>query len=332
MTLLRQFKRDPTWTQARKLARQISPSSYKYVAGFVVILLVLLGWWRWGSEDGALANGRGLTSSRGYARSNKNGRDARGIRQSSPRNLNWRQLAEPVNWGDHVGLGRARQLVLERTPALYVDIGDGGDDGPVSGTFYRARRTLDEILADEELLTEDPKKALSKDSQTGTVALAPRPHSRVSERDRHGVLGGACTEWSSGIVGTGEWLGDQVDMRKEQSISNSDQGRNTSRFHTPERKALVDHILDWGWVYLDEEDKTNTAKLLKSAKAEGWWDKLPLRDQVRDDPVRMKTAAVGWSRAYTPTVGQWRKSALEIQLERMVRRHPIVVFSKTTCP
>lgn len=38
------------------------------------------------------------------------------------------------------------------------------------------------------------------------------------EVDRHGIFGGSSTEWTTGIVGMGGWLGDFVDMRKKSAI------------------------------------------------------------------------------------------------------------------
>ena len=46
----------------------------------------------------------------------------------------------------------------------------------------------------------------------------------------------------------------------------------------------------------------------------------------------MEAAALRWSRIYGAEVGDSNKSALEVAIEALVRRVPIVIFSKTTCP
>lgn len=219
--------------------------------------------------------------------------------------LQWGSRQTVENWGDHVGLGRARKEVLERTPSPYVDIGDGWKGG--KGPLYRARG----VEADE------PSKKAGKKVQQRNWEF---------ERDRHGIMGGASVEWSSGVVGSGTFLGAEVDMRKDSAIPPSP--TQTSL----ERQALTAHILENGWIYLDDEDRINSEKLIAQAKEEGWTDKLPLRDQVRGNEQKQQEAANGWSRIYTVMEGAWKKSALEMALEKMVRRNPVVVFSKTTCP
>lgn len=317
LALLRQLVRNPSLTTVRKVSAQL-PRWYKYVFGTMTVLL--LYWTVFSSRHDRSAGD--IVARRGY-RAGKNG-DARGIRKGHTK-LEWRRMAEAVNWGDHVGLGRARQQVLERTPKDYVDISDGGEDGPV-GELYRSRRTLSEILRDGKDVEDS-----AADKKAKKAKLAKR--NWAFEQDRHGVLGGASTEWSSGVVGSGTYLGDHVDMRKESSFGEKDDDtRDESKFEAPARDVLVGHILKWGWEYLDEEDRTNTEKMMAQAEEEGWWDALPLREQVRNDTGRRLEAAVSWSRVYTASEGQWKKSALEVQLEKMVRRHPIVVFSKTTCP
>jgi len=149
-----------------------------------------------------------------------------------------------------------------------------------------------------------------------------------------GVLGGGSIEWSSGIVGSGVYLG-QVDMRKDTGISFDDpllSKRTLAEKDAQEQlETLQKHILENAWVYLDEEDRVNTEKLLKEAKEKDFMDKLPLRDQVRDDEEGRKKASEGWARVYGSMVNEWGKSALEVQVEKLVRRIPVVVFSKTTC-
>lgn len=43
-------------------------------------------------------------------------------------------------------------------------------------------------------------------------------------------------------------------------------------------------------------------------------------------------AALGWSRIFGAMEGEFVKSALEVAIEKLVRRVPVVIFSKTTCP
>lgn len=224
--------------------------------------------------------------------------------------LQWGSRQQQVvdNWGDHVGLGRARQEMLDRTPKQYTDIGDRGSGG--GGELYRARGI-------ESAVEGKGGKKIQRNWDF--------------EEDRHGILGGASVEWSSGVVGGGTYLGAEVDMRKSQPGSSPSPSPSSSS-SSAERQALTSHILAQGWVYLDAEDQSNSEKLLAQAREEGWIDKLPLRDQVRGDEDRMREAAEGWSRIFAVSEGQWKKSALEVQLEKMVRRHEVVVFSKTTCP
>jgi hypothetical protein len=211
------------------------------------------------------------------------------------------------NWGDHVGLGRARPGVLESTPSPYADIGDKFFRG--NGPLYRTRK-----MGEVEM------------EQHGK----PAARNFEFERDRHGIMGGASVEWSAGVVGSGIWLGDTVDMRKDSSSQHQHPLMTLST--RAERSALTDHILENGWKYLDSEDEINSKKLIAEAREKGFMDSLPLRDRVRGDPVKSREAALGWSRIYTVMEGEWRKSALEVVVEKMVRRVPVVVFSKTTCP
>lgn len=231
--------------------------------------------------------------------------------------LRWGSHQNVENWGDHVGLGRAREGVLERTPSPYTDIGDHWKGG--HGALYRGRRTLQEILGHEEEGEDELEKEEKEKVQERNWEF---------ERDRHGVMGGASVEWSSGVVGSGTFLGPYVDMRKDSSL----QAPTSPAYTSLERRALTDHILQFGWQYLDEEDQLNTEDLISRATKEGWMDSLPLRDRVRGDELKELWAAQGWSRIYTVMEGHWRKSALEVALEKMVRRVPVVVFSKTTCP
>lgn len=245
--------------------------------------------------------------------------------------LRWGSQQNVANWGDHVGLGRARAGVLEKTPSPYVDIGDHWKGG--RGALYRARRSITEMLRDDQA-EEDEE---DEDEEEREDKLKVEEEHKVQERnweferDRHGVMGGASVEWSSGVVGSGKFLGAQVDMRKDSSVAPPPLTPHPSGTSL-ERRALTSHILDLGWQYLDEEDQANSEDLISRAKEEGWLDSLPLRDRVRGDEDKMLEAAEGWSRIYTVMEGVWRKSALEVQLEKMVRRVPVVIFSKTTCP
>ncbi|KAK4048898.1 hypothetical protein OIV83_004454 [Microbotryomycetes sp. JL201] len=301
--------------------------------------------------------------------------------------LRWATEQTVSNWGDHVGLGRARQDVLDRTPRPYTDIGDHWMSGQKTAHLYFKRRTLDEIRKGLPAQHHEAGEDDAEGAAGGDDGNKKAKRNSDFERDRHGVMGGASVEWSKGVVGSGKYLGEFVDMRKDGSYdpredelgyvpnehvlaedddddvddvdddddhaaandreesgsglhvrSSSDSSLSFESLstrelvHKAERRALIDHILDQGWVYLDEEDKTNTEKLLAQAKKEGFMDSLPLRDRVRGDLALMEEAAIGWSRIYTAQKGEWQKSALEVSLERMVRRVPIIVFSKTTCP
>ncbi|GAA5872838.1 hypothetical protein JCM1840_005865 [Sporobolomyces johnsonii] len=229
-----------------------------------------------------------------------------------------------VNWGDHVGLGLYRAKALASTPQGYADITDKLPhlDLALSGPLYRKRRSQDEARRGVEAI--DLTDGKDKDRE------ARKARSRY-EKDRHGVLGGASVEWSSGVVGSGTWLGPGVDMRKDGTYEHELLHSSTDAA-TKQLEALTEHIVEKGWVYLDAEDQANSEKLLAEAKEKGFLDTLPLRDQVRGDEEGMRKAAEGWSRVYGAMAGEWGKSALELQLERLVRRAPVVVFSKTTCP
>ncbi|KAK4053347.1 hypothetical protein OIO90_003959 [Microbotryomycetes sp. JL221] len=320
--------------------------------------------------------------------------------------LRWGAEQTVSNWGDHVGLGRARQDVLDRTPRPYIDIGDHwiGSSQPNKRTggahLYFKRRTLQQIRSGEPV--QHHHEPGEEDGNENNGDNDGNKRNWDFERDRHGVMGGASVEWSKGVVGSGKYLGEIVDMRKDGSYdpreedeeeqeddlsklaSRQERGHtgndeaadededdeedeededgvehtrrdevddNKHKFvqprdpqimfdsastrqlvHKAERRALVDHILEQGWLYLDEDDKTNTEKLLSQAKKEGFMDSLPLRDRVRGDEELMEEAAIGWARIYTAQKGEWQKSALEVALEKMARRVPIIVFSKTTCP
>lgn len=95
---------------------------------------------------------------------------------------------------------------------------------------------------------------------------------------------------------------------------------------------VIGSILEHAWSFIDAEDEANAAKLLFEARRDKYLKGLPLRDRVRNDEVAMKEAAMSWSRLYGVMEGEGVKSALEVQVEKLVRRVPLVVFSKTTCP
>ncbi|GAA6016710.1 hypothetical protein JCM10207_000155 [Rhodosporidiobolus poonsookiae] len=231
------------------------------------------------------------------------------------------------NWGDHVGLGLAREKARAGTPKPYSDIGDRLPrlDEQLGGPVYRKRRSRAERAAGVE------KQDLSEAGRAGKKKKKTAAQVKAQESERHGTLGGTSVEWSSGIVGSGAWLG-PVDMRKDApSAPAPPPPAETSAAAAP-LDALTSHIVDKGWVYLDDEDRTNTEKLQLEARAKDFLESLPLRERVRGDEEGMKSAAEGWARVYAAEAGGWPKSALEVQLEKLVRRHPVVVFSKSTCP
>jgi len=224
------------------------------------------------------------------------------------------------NWGDHVGLGNAREKILASTPKGYGDITDRLYPDGLEGWVYRKRRSRWEVERGVEAMS----------LTVPTIGKGKKGKMQVGT----GVLGGGSVEWSSGIVGSGVYLG-QVDMRKDTGISSNDPllSKRTLAETDAQKQlgTLQEHILENAWVYLDEEDQVNTEKLLKEAKEKDFMDKLPLRDQVRDDEEGRKKASEGWARVYGSMVNEWGKSALEVQVEKLVRRTPVVVFSKTTC-
>ncbi|GAA5913717.1 hypothetical protein JCM8208_003864 [Rhodotorula glutinis] len=242
-----------------------------------------------------------------------------------------------TNWGDHVGLGLQRDKVLAGTPAGYADLGDRHPrlDDELDGPFYRRRRSVE----------QKKRGDTAQDLGGGGAGKKQNKAAQGAIKDRHGVLGGANVEWSSGVVGSGEWLGPGVDMRKDgtESLSFSHfdpsagagagaRPASSGAATAPGHSALVEHIASNGWLYLDDEDRANTAKLHADARAQGFFDTLPLRERVRDDPEARRQAAQGWASVYAASDAGRQKSALEVQVERMVRRVPVVVFSKTTCP
>lgn len=231
-----------------------------------------------------------------------------------------------LNYGDYIGLGHAREKTRASTPVPYSDISDKLPrfDRELSGPLYRKRRSREE--RDSGVEPQDLDEGGTEKKKKSKKAT------QAAEKERHGVLGGASTEWSTGIVGSGTYLG-PVDMLKDSPASShrfphDDDPTATS----PALHALQSHILVKGWVYLDEEDRVNTEKLQKEAREKDFLESLPLRERVREDQEGRKDAAEGWARIYAAEAGGWPKSALEVQLERMVRRAPVVVFSKTTCP
>ncbi|KDE05071.1 hypothetical protein MVLG_04512 [Microbotryum lychnidis-dioicae p1A1 Lamole] len=308
--------------------------------------------------------------------------------------LRWQPLHSVVNWGDHVGLGRARQGMLEHTPKVYNDITDRVDvKGLSDEPWYRVRK------CDLPIGSVEAWAKLMKDREQ----MSPSELEKKSEgglgNERRGVMGGASVEWSTGIVGSGVWLGEGADMRKiatspeallarmqkEEQLKKASRlsGRDGDDFEEEEedleegaglieadamkaeqdkleedeanltdeereeaedirevmemmkpkspRHALEQFILEKAWEYLDEEDEVNTKKIMEDAKKRGSVDHLPLRDQVRDDEGKRKEAAEAWSRIYAISDGERVKSALEVQLEKLVRRVPIVVFSQSDC-
>lgn len=229
----------------------------------------------------------------------------------TPRNIRTYR-GEPRNWGDYVGQGLARAKLLAETPPRYADLGDRWTAG--SGPFYRARRSGG----------DKPKGVGSVVSAGGSLG-----HDSAFETQRRGVLGGASTEWSSGVVGMGDWLGGVVDMRKGFNTPLASEG---AQMVTAARAGLAAHILESAWTFKDAEDEANTNALLIDARLNKFLETLPLRDRVRDDPIASKKAADMWSSIYGALEGESVKSALEVSVEKLVRRVPVVMFSKTTCP
>ncbi|KAI5474598.1 glutaredoxin domain containing protein [Pseudohyphozyma bogoriensis] len=235
---------------------------------------------------------------------------------------------EATNWGDYVALGHARAKVLSSTPPSYADLGDKWVGG--SGPLYHSRSL--------------PFSSTSRDGIDEAVAKksSVRRTGGGFESGRHGVLGGASVEWSAGVVGMGRWLGDRVDMmkdsgkRQKRAEEGDDEGVEAVELEeagsSPARRALSDHILNHAWLYLDEEDETNTKKMLAKAEKDGTVNTLPLRDRVRGDAALRREASVGWSRIFAAMEGETGKSALEVAVEKLVRRAPVVVFGLTTCP
>ncbi|GAA5889846.1 hypothetical protein JCM6882_004340 [Rhodosporidiobolus microsporus] len=232
-----------------------------------------------------------------------------------------------LNYGDYVGLGQARQKVLDATPRGYADVSDKIPwlDKVLDGPLYRSRRSRREREQGKEAVR------LGKEGKRSAGG-------RRAEMERHGTLGGASVEWSTGVVGSGTYLG-PVDMRKDppssSSSSSSSSADDDPSTTSPALAALTSHILSRGWEFLDEEDRLNTLKLHSDARAKGFLASLPLRERVRDSEKGRREASEGWARIYAAEAsggGGGVKSALEVQLERLVRRAPVVVFSKTTCP
>ncbi|GAA5838170.1 hypothetical protein JCM11251_004729 [Rhodosporidiobolus azoricus] len=228
-----------------------------------------------------------------------------------------------LNYGDYVGLGHQREKVLQSTPPGYADISDKLPwlDKVLAGPLYRRRRSRKE-----------------RDDGVDRVPLereGKRSTDRKAEKERHGTLGGSSVEWSTGIVGSGTYLG-PVDMRKDSPRSPRPSYSDHDAPSSAALSALSSHIVERGWEFLDAEDEANTAKLQAEAQEKGFLDTLPLRERVRNDEEGRKTAAEGWARIYAAEAsggsGGGVKSALEVQLERLARRAPVVVFSKTTCP
>lgn len=220
---------------------------------------------------------------------------------------------EAKNWGDYVGLGLARTKILEQTPSNYAELGDKWTGG--AGALYQAYVEPGSVDLASLVQIEGEGEKESTLMREGNF-----------ESDgRRGIYGGASTEWSSGVVGMGQHLGNAVDMRKL-PLPIMDE------IVLPARTTLVRHILAQGWSYLDATDEANTLKLLAEAEASRDFASLPLRDRVRGNEKAMSAAAVRWSRIYGAEEGEGRKSALEVAVEKLVRRAPVVIFSKTTCP
>lgn len=158
-----------------------------------------------------------------------------------------------TNWGDYVGLGLQRAKVLSGTPQGYADIGDRWArlDKELGGPFYRRRRSVEEKARGDE----------PQDLSEGTAGKGKKAATVLN--DRHGVLGGASVEWSTGVVGSGAWLGPGVDMRKDGSYAlpvptddDADEGQgegsaapssSSAAMLTRGHAAFVDRIVDRGW-------------------------------------------------------------------------------------
>lgn len=236
---------------------------------------------------------------------------------------------EPRNWGDYVGQGLARAKLLAETPPRYADLSDRYHSGS-KGPFYRGRTS--ELQKPAPIPKAVAASIEGKKSKKAAAAVAAVPAADSGslgdfETERRGVLGGASREWSTGVVGMGDWLGGTVDMRKLPLPVGESTASDKSA-----RAGLAAHILESAWTFKDAEDEANTNALLTDARLNNFLETLPLRDRVRDDPAASAKAAEMWSSVYGALEGDSTKSALEVAIEKLVRRVPVVIFSKVTCP
>ncbi|GAA95581.1 uncharacterized protein L969DRAFT_311008 [Mixia osmundae IAM 14324] len=235
------------------------------------------------------------------------------------------------NWGDWVAQGKGRQKMLESSHPDFHGLGDDykviglGDSSEIFynavGQAHRARRPIAGLHFSSDA-TFDAK--------------------RFNE-ERHGTFGGQHVEWDSGIAGLGEYLG-SVDMRKISALSPAQKERLQSKGVETEKwsagpdiearhKAAVAHHLENAWTYGKVEEELAVAKRLADAKTPAELKKLPVYERMATaSPDKKAAVAEGWARIYGAFAGDGKKSALHASIEKLVRRSPIVVFSKTTCP
>ena len=212
------------------------------------------------------------------------------------------------NWGQYVAFGHARPQMLEHSDPDYPGLGDR------YVASLRAR-----IRSNEE----------TEGSEMGTNRLLETRKGAISgdegfEAERHGIYGGANWDWTTGIVGVGSYLG-PLDMRKLSAIPPEERNR-LNELDAPQNEALK-HYLAWAWDVTDVNEKKHRAEVSTLTFEERVEKGLPMRDIVAGDPKREKEAAELWTRVYAAFHRQSAKSALQLAIEKMVRRIPVVVFT-----
>lgn len=209
------------------------------------------------------------------------------------------------NWGEFVAFGHARQKLLEETDPTYVGLGERGHFA-----LGHVGKRVEEAEGGSNIMDT------GKGGMTGNTGF---------DFERHGLYGGAHWDWTTGIAGLGSYLG-PLDMRKR---SASGRPRTSATVLDELQKASRQHYIDHAWEPPAEHDKPGIkerAEIEALTDEQRIFKKLSLRDRALGHEDRQAEAAEMWTRVYGAFHGYNRKGSVQIGLEKLVRKAPVVVF------
>lgn len=219
------------------------------------------------------------------------------------------------NWGEFVAYGRARDQMLEHSDPEYPGLGERYLLG------LRTRRSTSGS-ANGQGAGEGGEGKVNRMLETRKGAISGDDG---FERERHGIYGGAHWDWSTGIVGVGAYFG-PLDMRKRSPSSSSESAPDNVKELDGYQKAALEHYLSNAWEVKDANEAKHRKEILGHSYEERMEKGLPMRDVAAGNKTAEREAAETWMRVYAAFHRQASKSAVQLAIEKLVRRVPVVVF------